>query len=309
LTVDQRPPTLQLVLAWAAVYVIWGSTYLGIRVAIEAIPPFLMAGSRHLLAGLVLYAWTRLRTPAPPPARGEWAPAAILGVLMLVTANGATTWSEQLVPSGLTALIVCTSALWLVVLNWLWRGQERPGPRLITGLVAGFGGVALLVAPGSFAGGGHADPLGAAVLTGAALSWSVGSILAIRLGRPTHPTRFVAKQMIVAGIVLLLLARLTGETAAFSASDLTARSVGAYLYLTVFGSLISYPAYFWLLRHTTPARLATISYVNPLVAVVLGWAVAGEEVSARTLVAAACILAAVVLITTPSWALRREAAA
>lgn len=309
MTDDGRPATLQLVLAWAAVYLIWGSTYLGIRVAIEAVPPFLMAGSRHLLAGVLLYAWTRLRTGAPAPSRGEWGPAAVLGVLMLVTANGATTWSEQLVPSGLTALIVCTSALWLVVLNWLWRGEERPGPRIVTGLVAGFGGVALLVAPGDIAGGGHADPLGAAVLTGAALSWSVGSILAIRLGRPSHPTRFVAMQMIVAGLVLLVLASLSGETTAFSVAELTARSVGAYLYLTVFGSLISYPAYFWLLRHTTPARLATISYVNPLVAVILGWAVAGEEVTARTLVAAACILVAVVLITTPPRMQRREAAA
>ena len=152
MTEPERPPTLHLVLAWAAVYLIWGSTYLGIRVAIESIPPFLMAGSRHLLAGLLLYAWSRLRQAAPAPSRQDWIRATGLGVLMLVTANGATTWAEQLVPSGLTALIVCTSALWLVLLNWLWLGATRPGARTVAGIVAGFGGVALLVVPGNFGG-------------------------------------------------------------------------------------------------------------------------------------------------------------
>ena len=199
MTEPERPPTLHLVLAWAAVYLIWGSTYLGIRVAIESIPPFLMAGSRHLLAGLLLYAWSRLRQAAPAPSRQDWIRATGLGVLMLVTANGATTWAEQLVPSGLTALIVCTSALWLVLLNWLWLGATRPGARTIAGILAGFGGVALLVVPGNFGGSEHVDPIGALVLTGAALSWSVGSIYAIKLSRPAHPTRFVAQQMIAAG--------------------------------------------------------------------------------------------------------------
>ncbi len=294
-----RPSTARLVLAWAAVYLIWGSTYLGIRIAIESIPPLLMAGSRHLLAGLLLYAWSRLRLREPAPDRTEWVRAGGLGILMLVTANGATTWAEQRVPSGLTALIVCTSALWLVILNWLWRGAERPGGRLVTGLVAGFSGVALLVAPGDFAGGAHVDPLGALVLTGAALSWSVGSIRALKLGRPTYPTRFVAMQMVVAGVVLIVGGAVSGEAGHFTWADLTVSSAAAYAYLTIFGSLISYSAYFWLLRYTTPVRLATISYVNPLVAVILGWALAGEEVTPRTLLAAVVILLAVGLITTP----------
>jgi len=293
-----RPSTVRLVLAWAAVYLIWGSTYLGIRLAIESIPPFLMAGSRHLLAGLLLYSWSRLRQRVPSPSRQDWIRAAGLGVLMLVTANGATTWAEQLVPSGLTALIVCTSALWLVLLNWLWLGATRPTARMMAGLVAGFGGVALLVLPGNFAGGEHVNPIGALVLTGAALSWSVGSIYAIKLSRPQYPTLFVSQQMIVAGVVLLLVAGLSGEVRAFSWSDVSVSSASAYLYLALFGSLISYSAYFWLLRHTTPDRLATISYVNPLVAVILGWALAGESFSIRTLLAAAVILVAVGLITT-----------
>lgn len=298
MTEAERPSTVRLVLAWAAVYLIWGSTYLGIRFAIESIPPFLMAGSRHLLAGLLLFAWSRLRQRAPRPAPQDWVRAAGLGVLMLVTANGATTWAEQLVPSGLTALIVCTSALWLVLLNWLWLGAGRPGGRTVVGLVAGFGGVALLVIPGNFAGSEHVNLVGAVVLTGAALSWSVGSIYAIKLARPRYPTLFVSQQMIVAGGVLLVMAALTGEFHGFSLSAISGTSAGAYLYLAVFGSLISYSAYFWLIRHTTPDRLATISYVNPLVAVILGWALAGESMSLRILLAAAVILFAVSLITT-----------
>ncbi len=298
MTAPERPSTLRLVLAWAAVYLIWGSTYLGIRFAIESIPPFLMAGSRHFLAGLLLYLWSRLRQGVPAPAWGDWVRAAGLGVLMLVTANGATTWAEQLVPSGLTALIVCTSALWLVLLDWLWRGAARPGGRTVAGLVAGFGGVALLVVPGNFAGGDHVDLVGAVVLTGAALSWSVGSIYAIKLGRPKHATLFVSQQMIVAGCILVAVAGMSGELNAFSLASVTTTSATAYLYLAVFGSLISYSAYFWLIRHTTPDRLATISYVNPLVAVILGWGLADEALSARTLVAGAVILLAVGLITT-----------
>jgi len=297
LSESERPSTVRLLLAWAAVYLIWGSTYLGIRLAIESIPPFLMAGSRHLLAGLLLYAWSRLRQRVPSPSWQDWIRAAGLGVLMLVTANGATTWAEQLVPSGLTALIVCTSALWLVLLNWLWLGAKRPTGRMIAGLIAGFGGVALLVAPGNFAGGEHVNPIGALVLTGAALSWSAGSIYAIKLSRPKYPTLFVAQQMVAAGVVLLSVSTLSGEVHAFSWSHVSATSATAYLYLAIFGSLISYSAYFWLLRHTTPDRLATISYVNPLVAVILGWALAGESLSIRTLLAAAVILVAVGLIT------------
>jgi drug/metabolite transporter (DMT)-like permease len=299
LSAPERPSTARLVLAWAAVYLIWGSTYLGIRLAIDSIPPFLMAGSRHLLAGILLYLWSRFAQRAPRPTRQAWFRAGGLGVLMLVTANGATTWAEQLVPSGLTALIVCTSALWLVLLNWLWRGAERPGGRMVAGLAAGFGGVALLVAPGHFAGGEHVNPIGALVLTGAALSWSAGSIYALTLSRPAHPSLFVSQQMIVAGLVLVAMALLTGEVQAFTWANLSATSAAAYVYLTIFGSLISYSAYFWLLGHTTPARLATIAYVNPLVAVLLGWALAGESLTVRTALAAAVILLAVGLITTP----------
>ena len=305
MTETERPSTARLILAWAAVYLIWGSTYLGIRFAIESIPPFLMAGSRHLLAGLLLFTWSRLRQRAPRPGRQDWVRAAGLGVLMLVTANGATTWAEQLVPSGLTALIVCTSALWLVLLNWLWLGAVRPGARTVVGVVAGFGGVALLVIPGNFAGSEHVSLLGALVLTGAALSWSVGSIYAIKLPRPRYPTLFVSQQMIVAGVVLLVIAAVAGELDGFAPSAISATSATAYLYLAVFGSLISYSAYFWLIRHTTPDRLATISYVNPLVAVILGWALAGEALSLRILLAAAVILCAVGLITSTRMQPRR----
>ncbi len=292
-----RPSTLRIVAIFFAVYVIWGSTYLAIRIGIETLPPILMAGVRHLLAGTVLYVWARARLRAAPPTGEEWRSAAVLGMMMLVLANGSTTWAEQFVPSGLTALIVCTSALWLVILNWLWLGGDRPSGRVVTGLLAGFLGVAFLVVPGRLAGGEHVNLVGATALTVSALSWAVGSLHAIRLPRPRSPSLAVGMQMLTAGAVLVTIALLTGDGGRMLAGAVSLRSLAAFLYLTVFGSLVAYSAYFWLLRATTPARLSTISYVNPLVAVMLGWASGDEPVTARTAVAAAVILLSVVLIT------------
>jgi drug/metabolite transporter (DMT)-like permease len=292
-----RPSALRLAAAFFAIYVIWGSTYLAIRIGIETLPPILMAGIRHLLAGVVLYVWARTRLRAASPTGGEWRRAAVLGSLMLVLANGTTTWAEQFVPSGLTALIVCTSALWLVLLNWLWLGGDRPSGRVVTGLLAGFLGVAILVVPGRLAGGERVNLVGAAALTMSALSWAVGSLHAIRLPRPRIPALALGMQMLAAGAVLVTIALATGDGGRLFAGQVSARSIAALLYLTVFGSLVAYSAYFWLLRATTPARISTISYVNPLVAVMLGWASGDDPATARTAAAAAVILLSVVLIT------------
>jgi drug/metabolite transporter (DMT)-like permease len=292
-----RPTALRLAAVFFAVYVIWGSTYLAIRIGIETLPPILMAGVRHLLAGTILYAWARTRGRATPPTGEEWRNAAVLGLMMLVFANGSTTWAEQFVPSGLTALIVCTSALWLVILNWLWLGGDRPSGRVATGLLAGFLGVAFLVVPGRLAGGERVSLVGAIALTVSALSWAVGSLHAIRLPRPRFPALAVGMQMLAAGAVLVPIALLLGDGQRMLTGQVSLRSLAAFLYLTVFGSLVAYSAYFWLLRATTPARISTISYVNPLVAVMLGWASGDEPVTARTAVAAAVILFSVVLIT------------
>lgn len=292
-----RPSTLWIAATFIAVYLIWGSTYLAIRIAIETLPPIPMAGLRHLLAGSILYVWARTKLRADPPTGEEWRNAAALGLMMLVLANGSTTWAEQFVPSGLTALIVCTSALWLVLLNWLWLDGDRPSGRVVTGLLAGFLGVAFLVVPGRLAGGEHVNLVGAAALTVSALSWAVGSLHAMRLPRPRAPSLAVGMQMLTAGAVLVAIAWLTGDVGRLLVGAVSLRSVAAFLYLTVFGSLVAYSAYFWLLRATTPARISTISYVNPLVAVMLGWVSGDEPVTARTAVAAAVILLSVVLIT------------
>jgi drug/metabolite transporter (DMT)-like permease len=173
----RRPATVsrtELVLAFAAVYVLWGSTYLGIRVGVETIPPFILAGTRHLTAGLLLYGWLRLRGTARPERR-HWLPATVIGILMLLGGNGFVTWAEQRVPSGVAALIVASVPIWMTLLDGVHR-RERPHGVVLLGLAIGLGGIAFLVAPGRFAGGGHVDPLGAAALQTAALLWSIGSL-------------------------------------------------------------------------------------------------------------------------------------
>jgi drug/metabolite transporter (DMT)-like permease len=284
----------EIVLAFAAVYVLWGSTYLAIRFGVETIPPFLMAGLRHLTAGMLLYGWLRLRG-TPPPEPRHWRAAAIVGGLLLLGGNGLVTWAEQRVPSGLAALIVASVPIWMTVLDAIQR-RERPHGVVIAGLAMGLAGIAFLVAPGQFAGGTHVDPLGAAALLTAALLWAVGSLYSRRAKLPSSTLLATAMEMIAGGAILLVAAGLTREWAGFSLAAVSTRSLLALGYLIVAGSLLGFSAYIFLLGATTPARVSTYAYVNPLVAVFLGWLLAGEAVTPRTLVAAVVIVAAVALI-------------
>ena len=284
----------ELVLAFAAVYVLWGSTYLGIRVGVETIPPFLLAGMRHVTAGLLLYGWLRLRGTAAPERR-YWRPAAIVGTLMLLGGNGLVTWAEKRVPSGIAALIVASVPIWMTVLDALHR-HERPHGVVLLGLAVGLGGIAFLVAPGHFAGGGHVDSLGAAALLTAALLWSIGSLYARRAKLPSSTLLATAMEMIAGGVALLVTSTLTREWKGFSLSAVSGRSVLALVYLIVAGSLLGFTAYVFLLKATTPARVSTYAYVNPIVAVLLGWVALGEALTPRILIAAAVIVAAVALI-------------
>jgi drug/metabolite transporter (DMT)-like permease len=276
------------------VYVLWGSTYLAIRIGVETIPPFLMAGLRHLTAGILLYAWMRARgTPRPEPR--HWRSAALVGGLLLLGGNGLVTWAEQRVPSGLAALIVASVPLWMTALDAVLR-RERPHGVVLAGLAMGLAGIAFLAAPGRFAGGGHVDPLGAAALLAASLFWATGSLVSRRVALPSATFLATAMEMIAGGVILLGVAGVTGELGAFSPAAVSARSYGALAYLIVAGSLVGFTAYVFLLGATTPARVSTYAYVNPIVAVFLGWLVAGESVTPRTVVAAAVIVAGVALI-------------
>jgi drug/metabolite transporter (DMT)-like permease len=297
LDVAGRGPTRgRVALAFAAVYVLWGSTYLAIRFGIETIPPFLMAGTRHLIAGLLLYIWMRSRG-TPRPSATHWRSAAIIGGLMLLGGNGLVTWAEQRVPSGLAALIVASVPIWMAVFEGLQR-RARPGGAVIAGLLLGLAGIALLVAPGRFAGNGHVDPLGALALLTAALCWSYGSLYSRRVPLPASTFTATAMEMIAGGAWLWLAGLLFGEGSRLHLSAISTRSAISLAYLILFGSLIGFTAYVWLLKATTAARVSTYAYVNPIVAVVLGTLFAGEVITARVAIAALVIVGAVALIIT-----------
>lgn len=285
----------RLIAAFAAVYLIWGSTYLGIRIGVETIPPFLMAGMRQTTAGLLLYAWLRGRG-APRPERVHWRSAAIVGALMLLIGNGGVAWAEKVVPSGLTALLIATMPLWMTLLDWQWHGAARPGARVVAGLTLGFVGAALLVAPGQFAGGTHIDPWGALALFAATVAWAAGSLYSRRAQLPASALLGAAMEMLTGGVLLLIASGLFGEWRGFEFAQVSQRSWIALVYLTTLGSIVAYSAYMWLMKVTTPARASTNAFVNPIVAVLLGWWLGGEEMNTRIILAGCIIILAVVLL-------------
>lgn len=291
-----RPPTAKIAAAFAAVYLVWGSTYLAILFAIETLPPFMMAGVRFLVAGAILFGVSAARWKQPPN-RPQWRAAVIIGALLLLGGNGAVVWAEQTVPSGVAALMIAITPAWMVLLDWLWQRSVRPGRRTVLGLVLGFGGIALLMGPAAIAGAGAVPLLGAVVLMAGSLSWSIGSLYSRRAPTAPDPLLGTGMQMLAGGALLLLLGLLTGEAGRFDAGDVSLRSLLALVYLIVFGSIVAYTAYVWLLRVVSAARVATYAYVNPLVAVLLGWALAGEALTLRMGLAAVVIVLGVALIT------------
>ena len=289
-----------IIAAFAAVYLLWGSTYLAIKYAVATMPPFLLAGSRFLLAGSILALAGRASADYQRPTLAQWRTSAVVGAFLLMGGNGLVVLAERTLPSSLAALLIASEPFWIVLLGWWWLGQPRPSGRVVLGLLLGFGGVYLLVGEQLTigAGAGHAQIRGVGLVLLAAFSWAAGSIYGLRAPRPQSAVLASGMPMLCGGTLLLLLSAATGEGRGLHPSQFGAAAWLGWGYLVVFGSLVAFTAYSWLLQHAPPARVATYAYVNPVVAVLLGWAMLGEKMTGQMLVGAAVIVGSVVLITT-----------
>lgn len=286
-----------LLASFAAVYLIWGSTYLAIRVGVETVPPLMLAGLRHFTVGMLLYPLLRWKTSVRPTAT-HWKTAAVTGCLLLFFGNGGVSWAEQVVPSGITAVLVTMVSFWLVIVDWLRPSGHRPVPKVLFGLFLGFAGVALLVGPAHLGGSERADLRGVAVLVVACFAWACGSIYSKHGSMPSSALLGVAMQSLAGGVVLLFAGLVRGEFHGFHFAAVSWRSWVALAYLIVFGSGIGFTSYLYILKNSSAARVATYALVNPVVALFLGWFVADEVISLRTVIAALVILTAVILVIT-----------
>jgi len=285
---------LRLYVAFFLIYFIWGSTYLAIRYAIETIPPFLMAGLRFSAAGLLMYGVLRLSGAANPSGR-QWLQLGIVGTFLFLGGNGFVVWAEQFINSGLAALLVSTLPVWLILLDWLWAGGPRPTGTALAGIGLGILGTLILVDPVRLAGSSIHLP-GAAMVVLASVLWAIGSIYSKKFRQPASIFMSAACQMIGGGFSLLLVSVLLGETRGFDPAQVSAVSLGGFFYLMVFGSMIAISAYVWLLQNASASSVSTYAFVNPAVAILLGWLIADEEISAHILAGAAVILAGVFLV-------------
>lgn len=282
---------------FGSVYLIWGSTYLAIRVAVETMPPFLMAGTRFLFAGICLFLWLKLRGAAWPKAV-HWRSSAIIGTLLLLGGNGLVCWAEQHVPSGIAALVVATQPMWFMLFDALRPGGAKPTALGVLGLLVGFSGVVIL-ATGRSMGGTEIPLAGILGLLAACLCWSGGSVFGKQLERPPSPLMGSALQMICGGTALTLVAMLRGEPAAMKWEAVSSHAILAWVYLVVFGSWVAFGSYVWLLEHVAPAKVATYAYVNPAIAVLLGWMFVNEPITWRTVAAMLVIIGGVVIVQWP----------
>jgi len=298
------PSRTALLLGFATIYLVWGSTYLGIRIAVETLPPFFMAGTRFLIAGALIAGFIAL-TRGFRATRTQWRDNAIVGGLLCLGGNGLVSWAEEKVPSGIATLIISIGPLFIVLMDWAvfayfkdGRRGVRPTPLTFVGLALGFIGLAILVGPDVLATGvGSLNPYRVFALLAACLSWGGGMIYMRYAPNPAEPFTASAMQMISGSGWLLGVSLLTGDFARFDPAAVTSRSLIAWVYLIIFGSLIAFSTFTWLMKHSTPAKVSTYAYVNPIVAVFLGWLVLHEPLSPRLFLAAVIIIAGVALIT------------
>ncbi len=300
-TLAARPSLTALITAFAVLYVVWGSTYLAMAIGVETLPPLLMAAARFLIAGLLLLAWQRLRSTAVPTLR-MWGSAAITGVLLFVGGNGVVMWALQWVPSSVAALLIASVPLWMAVLPWLVRRAPAPGPLVLLGIAVGLAGVATLVGvPSLHHDHGH-DRTGTAVFLGtlailaSTVSWASGSLLMKALPLPPSPFQAAGMQMIAGGAALLLLGSALGEWRLFHPQTVSTASLWALGYLIVFGAMIGFGAFGFLIKHCSATAVGTHAFVNPVVAVALGWWWRAEPIGPRVLSAGALVVIAVALI-------------
>ena len=288
-----------VIVAFAALYVIWGSTYLGIRFAIETIPPFLMAGARFVLAGVIMYAiaWSQ---GIGKSSWANWRTSLIIGACLLLAGNGGVTISEKYIDSGLAALIVAIVPIYIVLLGWMTGMAPKPTPIMWLALVGGFVGVGILFGPAlHFSSNDARHPaIGISILLVSSFIWSVGSLYSRVAKHAASPFLTAAQQMLCGGMLLLFVGIATGELRRLHLGSISMLSLGSFIYLVIIGAVVGYTAYIWLLRHCEPAKVATYAYVNPIVAVLLGTLFAGETVTMRTLIAAALIIGSVALVIT-----------
>lgn len=292
---NTSPLKWQIYLAFAAVYIIWGSTYLGMKFAIETIPPILMAGVRFVIAGGLLLIYCLLVQRLPLPDWKQIKTPAVTGFLLIMMGNGGMAWAQQTVPSSVAALLVATIPLWFALLGWVFYGDNRPNVKMVSGLLLGFVGMVVLIGPRQV--GTHAiDLVGSSFILLATLCWAFGSLYSAHARWTASPLIFAALQMLLGGLFLLLVALIRGDYASFHVETISGKSWLALLYLIVFGSWIGFTSYSWLIRHVPPSQASTYAYVNPLVAVLLGWLFGGESITYQMLIAGAFILPGVILI-------------
>ena len=294
---SSRPPRWQTLLAFAIIYFVWGSTFLAIRIGVREVPPFLLAGMRFFAAGIVLYAWSRA-TGTVSPSRREWVAAASLSVLMFVFDYGLLFWAEQRVPSGVAAVMMATTPVFMALAEILFLRTQRLTLRLAFALLLGIAGVAILVSHSSGLGQGAIDKRGAIALLVAAISWSVAAILIRKLPLPESKVMSSGAQMLAGGILLTLTAALLGELKNFRPQVVSFAAWFALGYLIFAGSVIAFTAYVWLIHHESPTKVGTYAYVNPIVAVLLGYFFGGEALSERTVLGTLLVLVSVLVITT-----------
>lgn len=297
-TTETKRNVILMIAAFAAVYILWGSTYLAIKYAIETLPPFLMAGARFLTAGAILFVAARFTKDYEKPTWAQWKTSFVVGTLLLLGGNGAVVLAEHYISSSLAALLVATEPFWIVLLSWLWLKGARPNWKVALGLVIGFVGVYLLVGGQSGANGSSSNQLfGTILIIVGTVCWATGSLYGLRAPVAKSSVLASGMQMLAGGSVLFLVGTLAGEWTNFNITAVSLNSWLGFGYLTVFGSIIAFTAYSWLMKNAEPSIVATYAYVNPVIAVFLGWLIAGESFSAQMLIGAGVIVGSVVLIT------------